>query len=107
MPMGLNTTAFNSDELITSYIDNQISDPDLIKQVEDMIKNDVRFYNKYHAELLTKKLFNSRIKEAELPRETYLKVTNSINFLAEKHRENYALKPGYSAQEYRKNFWES
>jgi hypothetical protein len=49
-----NTTAFNSDELITSYIDNQISDPELIKQVEDMIKNDARLYNKYRAELLAK-----------------------------------------------------
>ena len=34
MPMGQITTTFNIDELITSYIDDQISDPELKSQIE-------------------------------------------------------------------------
>ena len=40
MPMGLNTTAFNIDELITSYADNQISDPETKKQIEELLSKD-------------------------------------------------------------------
>src|SRR3990172_3857569 len=81
MPMGQNTTAFNSDELITSYIDNQISDPGLRKQVEDMISGDAGLNNKYRSELLTKNLLKERIKQSELPFETYNKINSSINLL--------------------------
>jgi len=83
MPMGQNTTAFNIDELITSYIDNQISDPELQKQVEDMISGDANLNSKYRSELLTKNLFRERIKQAELPDETYNKITLSINTLVQ------------------------
>ena len=79
--MGQNTTAFNSDELITSYIDNQISDPGLRKQVEDMISGDAGLNNKYRSELLTKNLLKERIKQSELPFETYNKINSSINLL--------------------------
>ena len=39
MPMGLNTTTFNIDELISSYADNQITDPETKKQIEDLQVN--------------------------------------------------------------------
>jgi hypothetical protein len=101
--MGQNTTAFNSDELITSYIDDQIHDPELRKQVAEMISGDAKLNQKYRAELLTKKLLSSRLKNAELPNDTYIRVTSSINSLVLSAKQNYA--PQYNNTEYRKNFW--
>jgi len=101
--MDLNTTAFNIDELITSYIDNQISDPALRKQVEDMIAGDARLNSKYKTELLTKNLLQSRIKQAELSDQIYLKITSSINTIVEQHKQSYNSE--YSVSEYRDNYW--
>lgn len=101
--MGQNTTAFNSDELITSYIDNQIHDPELKRQVEGMISSDAKLNQKYRAELLTKKLLSSRLKNAGLPNDTYIRVTSSINSLVLAQKQQYA--PQYNNTEYRKNFW--
>jgi len=101
--MGQNTTAFNSDELITSYIDNQIHDPELKKQVGEMISNDAKLNQKFRAELLTKNLLSSRLKNAELPNDTYIRVTSYINSLVLAQKQNYA--PQYNSSEYRKNYW--
>jgi hypothetical protein len=103
MPMGQNTTAFNSDELITSYIDNQIHDPELKKQVEEMISSDTKMNQKYKAELLTKQLLSSRVKYAELPNDTYIRVTASIDSLIQTKKQQYA--PVYNESDYRKNYW--
>jgi len=101
--MGQNTTAFNSDELITSYIDNQISDPELIKQVEEMISSDAKINMKYRTELLTKQLLSARLKNAELPNDTYIRVTSSISSLIISQKQRYM--PQYNNTEYRKNYW--
>lgn len=104
MPMDQNTTAFNVDELITSYIDNQISDPVLRKQVEDMIAGDERLSNKYKAELLTKNLIKSRMKNVELSNTLYLKITSSINTLVGEHKKSYTS--SYSDDQYSSNYWQ-
>lgn len=79
--MGQNITTFNIDELISSYIDNQITDPELKAQIEEKLATDQKLYAKYKAELLTKNLIHSRIHEAELPAATYSKVMASIDSL--------------------------
>lgn len=87
--MGLNTTAFNIDELITSYADNQISDPDTKKQIEELLSKDPKLNAKYESEVLTKNLLKSRIPEAELPHATYNKVMLSIDELIAVSKKNY------------------
>lgn len=88
--MGQDITTFNIDELISSYIDNRISDPELKSQIEDKLKSDNTLKAKYQTELLTKKLINSRLGEVELPERTYMKVMDSIDSLianaASKHQ---------------------
>jgi len=88
--MGLNTTAFNIDELITSYADNQISDPETKKQIEELLSQDSKLNAKYRSEVLTKNLLKSRIPEAELPQATYNKVMVSIDGLIADSKKNYA-----------------
>lgn len=88
--MGLNTTAFNIDELITSYADNQISDPETKKQIEELLSKDSKLNAKYRSEVLTKNLLKSRIPEAELPQATYNKVMVSIDGLIADSKKNYA-----------------
>ena len=81
MPMGQNTTTFNVDELITAYIDNQISDVQLKKQIEEMLSKDEKLNAKYKAELLTKNLLSSRLTEVAVPEAAYTKLNASINNL--------------------------
>lgn len=63
--MGLNTTTFNIDELITSYADNQITDPETKKQIEDLLEKDQKLYAKYRSEVLTRDLLRNRLPEAD------------------------------------------
>ncbi len=79
MPMGLNTTTFNIDELVTSYADNQISDPETKKQIEELLAKDQILNAKYRSEILTRNLYRARFPQVELPRETYTKVISSID----------------------------
>ena len=79
MPMGLNTTSFNIDELITSYADNQISDPETKKQIEELLASDQKLNAKYRSEILTRDLYRTRFPEVELPAATYQKVMSSID----------------------------
>jgi hypothetical protein len=79
MPMGQDNTTFNIDELISSYIDNQISDPELKSQIEDKLRTDEKLNAKYKSEMLTKNLLRTRFPEAPLPEETYRKVLSSID----------------------------
>lgn len=111
MPMGLNTTTFNIDELISSYADNQITDPELKKQIEDLLSKDQKLNAKYKAEVLTKDLLRTRLPEVELPSATYQKVMLSIdNMIAEsKKKYNTSSAGGNLAEaeiEY-PSFWES
>jgi hypothetical protein len=80
--MGQDITTFNIGELITSYIDNQISDPELKKQIEQTLKNNESLNKQYQAELLTKKMLSSRLPQAELPKATHSKVMSSIDLVA-------------------------
>lgn len=81
--MGQDITTFDIDELISSYIDNRITDPELKKQIEDKLKSDSKLNAKYQSELLTKNLISQRISASELPERTYMKVMNSIDALIE------------------------
>lgn len=90
MPMGLNTTTFNIDELISSYADNQITDPETKKQIEDLLSKDQKLSAKYKAEVLTKELLRSRLPEAELPKATYQKVMLSIDNMIADSKKKYS-----------------
>lgn len=81
MPMGQNITTFNIDELISSYIDNQITDAELKAQIEEKLASDPKLEAKYKSELLIKNLLRSKLPEAELPAATYNKVMASIDSL--------------------------
>jgi len=82
MPMGqITTTAFNIDELITSYIDDQIPDAQLKSQIEQMISSDPKLNAKYRSELLTRNMLRQRLPEVELPESTYQNVLSSIDRL--------------------------
>ncbi len=107
MPMGQDTTTFNIDELISSYIDNQISDPELKSQIENKLNTDEKLNAKYKAELLTKNLLRSKLPEAELPQETYRKVMSSIDSLVANQNANSAYKqPAINTPAY-PSFWQS
>lgn len=88
--MGLNTTTFNSDELISAYADNQITDPETKQQVEELLKKDQKLEAKYKSELLTKQLLKNRIPQAELPDATYMKVMSSIDGVIAASKKKYA-----------------
>jgi hypothetical protein len=103
--MGQDITTFNIDELITSYIDNQITDPDLKRQIEETLKNNENLNKRYQAELLTKKMLSSRLPQASLPQATYSKVMSSIDGLIAGASQKPSIKqaeiPAYPT------FWES
>lgn len=77
--MGQSTTTFNIDELITSYIDDQISDSELKSQIEAKLASDVKLNAKYQTELLTRNMLRARMPEVEIPQGTYQRVLNSID----------------------------
>ena len=79
--MGQSTTTFNIDELITSYIDNQISDPELKSQIEAMLSKDEKLNRKYKSELLTKQMLSRRLPEIQVPESTYQNVISSLDSL--------------------------
>jgi hypothetical protein len=87
--MGQDITTFNVDELITSYIDNQISDPELRKQIEEALNKDERLFKKYQAEIFTKNIYASRLDSADVPEATYAKVMDSIDGLISRSNQIY------------------
>lgn len=106
--MGLNTTTFNIDELITSYADNQITDPETKKQIEDLLEKDQKLYAKYRTEVLTRDLLRNRLPEAELPAATYNKVILSIdNLVAESKKKFSAAGNIQTADADYPTFWQS
>ncbi|MCI0450662.1 MAG: hypothetical protein L0Y79_12945, partial [Chlorobi bacterium] len=88
--MGQNITTFNVDELITSYIDNQISDPELRKQIEEALNKDEKLFKKYQAEIFTKNIYASRLDSAEVPEVTYAKVMDSIDALISRSKQIFS-----------------
>ena len=89
MPMGLNTTTFNVDELITSYADNQIQDHETVQQIEELLNKDQKLNAKFRAEIMTRDLLRKRLPEVELPAVTYAKVMTSIEGLIEASKKKY------------------
>lgn len=77
--MGQDITTFNIDELVSSYIDNQITDAELKKQIEDKLNSDEKLRAKYKSELLTKNLLQHMLPNAELPEHTYRNVMSGID----------------------------
>lgn len=92
MPMGELITNFNIDELITSYIDKQITDPETLRKVEDMLKNDELLARKYKSELLTKTLLSKRLPLVEVPQKTFLNVTGAIDGLIKTAENRQAVR---------------
>lgn len=108
MPMGLNTTTFNIDELITSYADNQISEPETKKHIEELLAKDQILNAKYRSEILTRNLYRTRFPEVELPKETYSKVISSIDdIIAGAQKKNNALESLAKTQNQYPSFWQS
>jgi len=87
--MGQDITTFNVDELISSYIDNQISDPELKKQIEEILNKDEKLFKKYQAEIFTKNMYASRLDSVEVPEATYAKVMDSIDGLISRSKQIY------------------
>lgn len=104
--MGQDITTFNIDELISSYIDNQITDPELKAQIEEKLASDQKLGAKYKSELLTKNLLRSRLPEAELPAETYSKVMSSIDSLMASAKVTAKQPEIITVHEY-PSFWQS
>lgn len=105
--MGQDITTFDIDELISSYIDNHITDPDLKKQIEDKLNSDPKLNAKYQSELLTKNLIQQRIAQAELPERTYHNVMRSIDSLiADSASNRNKLTQEQQIPEY-PSFWQS
>lgn len=108
MPMGLNTTTFNIDELITSYADNQISDPETKKQIEELLAKDQILNAKYRSEILTRNLYRTRFPEVDLPEETYNKVISSIDgIIAGAYKKNNAAGEYANLHHQYPSFWQS
>lgn len=79
--MGVKITIENIDEYITSFIDDQQLTDEESQRVRELIENDEVVSKKYKTELLTKNLFQSKIKPVELPLTTYVKINNSVDNL--------------------------
>ena len=92
MPMGESTTNFNIDELISSYIDKQIRDPQTERKVEELLKQDENLRKKYQSELLTKTLLKTRLGNVEVPNPTFRKITGVIDgLIADAEKKHEAL----------------
>jgi hypothetical protein len=106
--MGQYTTAFNIDELITSYIDDQIPDPELKRQIEEMLAKDASLDAKYRSELLTRNMLRQRMPVTELPAKTYQNVIASIDSViaAAKVKKNTGTVPQHSSVQY-PSFWQT
>ena len=77
--MAVKITKENIDELITSYLDDRTDDPQTKEQIAKMIENDEVLKKKYKSEILTRDIFKSRLKSVDVPEQTYLRITGSID----------------------------
>lgn len=70
----------NSDyELITAYIDNEISDPSEKERIKNLILTNNDFHNRYTFELNSKQLLSSRFKKIDTPVYLYKNVGEGID----------------------------
>ncbi len=77
--MGEKITKDNIDEYITSYIDGEISDSAVKKEVNSILSNDETLQKKYNAELLTKNFLRSMTLEQDVPLTVLNRIKNSID----------------------------
>lgn len=103
--MGESFTNENVDEFLTSQIDGENKDADTVNKISEMIANDENLMKKYKSELLTKQLFNTRLKNIDVPDATYMKVMGSIdklinNSVDSKEQELHPLQSSESFLQY-------
>ena len=89
--MAVKITKENIDELITGFIDNRDDDAETKEELAKMIENDDLLKKKYKSEVLTKDILRSRLKSIDVPENTFLRVTNSIDLFI--HSVSSAEKP--------------
>jgi hypothetical protein len=92
--MGEIITNDNISEFLTSYIDGQIKDPDIFKQVKSLIESNDSVFKKYKAELLTRNLFRTRMASVELPSASVTKINNSIDSLIRTASSKHSVNTG-------------
>jgi len=88
--MGVNITKSNIDEFLTSYIDGENHDTALDNEVKRFIETDETVSKKYMAEVLTKRLFSSRLKAVEVPDHLVNKINKSLDSVFITSEEKYA-----------------
>jgi hypothetical protein len=105
MPMGVNITKSNIDEFLTSYIDGENHDTALDNEVKRFIEADETVSKKYMAEVLTKRLFSSRLKTVEVPDHLVNKINNSLDSVFISSEEKYASSVN-TREVFSGTFWE-
>ena len=105
MPMGVNITKSNIDEFLTSYIDGENHDTALDNEVKRIIETDETVSKKYMAEVLTKRLFSSRLKAVEVPDHLVNKINKSLDSVFISSEENYASSAD-TREVFSGTFWE-
>src|SRR5205814_237588 len=80
-------------DILTSYIDNEIKDPQSVKFIEEKLKTDGSLTKKYKSELLTRNSYRDRLKSADVPQSTIMKVNAAIDKLIEDARKKHSFKP--------------
>jgi hypothetical protein len=105
MPMGLNITDENIEEFLTSYIDGENHDTNIDNQVKRYIESNDTISKKYMSEMLTKKLYSSRLGVVEVPDYLDKKIRNSIDSLAVSANEKRKSLID-SREVYEGSFWE-
>jgi len=66
-------------ELITAFIDNEISDKDELNRIKSLIENDADLSNRYIFEKFTKDTFRDRLKRIETPVYVYKNIGQAIS----------------------------
>lgn len=105
MPMGLNITDDNIEEFLTSYIDGENHDANIDNQVKRYIESNDTISKKYMSEMLTKKLFSSRLGTVEVPDNLVKKIHTSIDSLVVSASEKQESSAD-SREVYEGSFWE-
>ncbi len=66
-------------EILTAYLDNEISDIDEFEKIKKLIESNPDYYNRHIFEKLTKETFQKRNKRIETPAYLYTNIGNAIS----------------------------
>jgi hypothetical protein len=112
-----NIYEYSEYELITEFIDNEISDPELREKIHLKINSDPDYFNRYNFELLTKKSFSTKSTRIETPHYLYQNIHNGIddyiqkaghkvnqNFIPSSEISKIAISKNSSPLRYRSNY---